>query len=135
MNNDNHADTKPVGCASTSHDAQPSEQDIWNSEDESRFAAALLYVGAEPSLDDATAHAKWQYAAAEFLLQKYANEVWYDCERLVWIDEIAPDQYLEMLEAYRQAKTRELRAFYAWVCKSRGESWDKTIANGTLAFM
>jgi hypothetical protein len=115
----------------------------WAEEDEGLYAQALLYAGVEPEVEyheywhessegfqtveyyitaeSLVAHERWQADVAEVLMTKYERYWWY-------IPESHRTPARERAEAVTtNMRKDELRLFYTWLCKQRGESWAQQI--------
>ena len=92
------------------------------SDDEPRFIAALLYAGAEPENPYHDEHQAWQARAAVVLMQKYRKHWWFEPSV-----RLAPEYRHRAATCRRNVQVDELRKFYTWVCKQRGEPWTDTI--------
>ena len=93
----------------------------WHPADEPRYVAALLYAGAEPEPRNQDAHMAWQDRVAEILMQKFERRWWYvEAQQ----SRSSVDQ---STQAFRAVRHDELKKFYTWVCKQRGEPWTKNM--------
>lgn len=112
----------------------------WWQEDELRYTQALLYAGVEPEpryyehtsvdgdtrwfadVDDLDTHHEWQRRVTGVLMHKYKNMWWYQ-----WLtgERLRGDpQYKRKAEqTWDHIAEDELRKFYTWLCKERGEAW------------
>ena len=112
---------------------------VWAEEDEGLYARALLYAGAEPEIeyecydtegyneyyatgDSMAAHERWQTDVAEILMTKYERYWWYVPEA-----NRSPEYRKRAQTVTTHMRKDELRKFYTWLCKQRGETWAQTI--------
>lgn len=108
----------------------------WHPDEEATFAAALLYAGAEPNTEtNPDRWTEWQLKVAEILMQKYQDYWWYDIDEMLWDENVSAREHSRACDIKRDVRRNELRKFYTWVCKQRGEPWTDRIASPVLAFM
>jgi len=88
---------------------------------EDRYAAALLYAGAEPADEESPAHMKWQSDAVHILLYVYRNHWWFNHEEMLWDETVTPAKHKQALEIKADVSRDELTKFYTWVCNDRRE--------------
>lgn len=115
------------------------ERVAWAGWDESLYVAALLYAGAEPEVeyveayhngdcryyatsDSIRRHTDWQARAAKVLMTKYERYWWFIPEA-----NRDPDYRRRSRTVYENMQNDELRYFYTWLCKQRGEPWTERI--------
>lgn len=111
----------------------------WAEEDEALYSHALLYAGAEPEIeyqgyedggyteyyatgDSMAAHEAWQERLTEVLMTKYEKYWWFIPEA-----NRTPEYRKRGATVYLSMKKDELKKFYTWLCKQRGEPWTHEI--------
>ena len=97
--------------------------EVWSeSEDEPRYAAAVLVAGAEPADTQRDEWQTWIQHAGDVLMQKYRRHWWFNPPV-----RLSPE-YVRRAETCRSSvRTDELRKFYTWICKQRNEPWTDRI--------
>jgi hypothetical protein len=113
-------------------------------DDEELYCHALLYAGDEPTVgyhgshdgyetryyadpDDLDKHMSWQLMVAEVIMTCYRRNWWFE-----WLTgekmNGAPEYRLKAERIWADVQKDELRRFYTWLCKQRGEAWTERIS-------
>lgn len=115
-------------------------------DDEGLYVQALLYAGDEPTVgyhgvhdgyetryyadsDDLDKHESWQLMVAEVIMTSYRRNWWF--EWLTGVERTRGDPLghyrLKAERIWADVQKDELRRFYTWLCKQRGEAWTERI--------
>lgn len=136
--------TEAIDSYGADHPQYYHTQKIRPSEDEALYAQALLYAGDEPTVgyhgshdgyetryyadpDDMDKHVEWQMLVADVIMQRFHRNWWYE-----WLTGERmrgdPQYKLKAERIWADVQKDELRRFYTWLCKQRGEAWTERIS-------